>query len=57
MTTLSSPASVTIASTLFAGLFMLQLGLRKKSIRWRLSARCPSCGVIRRSAYCKHCAS
>jgi len=57
VTTLSSSASVTIAATLFAGLFMLQLGLRKKTIRWRLSSRCPSCGLIRRTAYCKRCGS
>jgi hypothetical protein len=36
-----------IASSLFAGLFMLKLGLRKKSIRWRIPSRCPSCGRAR----------
>ncbi len=37
-----------IASSLFAGMFMLQISLRKKAIRWKVPSRCPSCGRSRR---------
>ena len=49
--------AVSIASSLFAGLFMLHISLRKKSIRWKVSSRCPSCGRSRRAnGHCDNCA-
>jgi hypothetical protein len=48
--------AVSIASTLFAGMFMLQISLRKKAIRWKVSSRCPSCGRWRRlNGRCDNC--
>ena len=48
--------SVAIAASLAAGMFMLQLSLRKKAIRWKSHTRCPSCGRSRRlRAQCDNC--
>jgi len=50
--------AVSIASSLFAGMFMLHVSLRKKAIRWKTSSRCPSCGRSRRfNTQCEHCVS
>jgi hypothetical protein len=56
MTQIPPHEAVTIATSLFAGMFMLQAGLRKKAIRWKLPSRCPSCGRSRRlNTPCHHC--
>jgi len=56
MQSLSPHEAVTIASTLFAGVVMLQLSLRKKGVRWKVSSRCPSCGRSRRAdGHCENC--
>jgi hypothetical protein len=48
--------AVSIASSLFAGMFMLQISLRKKGIRWKVPSRCPSCGRSRRlNGRCDNC--
>jgi hypothetical protein len=48
--------AVSIASSLFAGILMLQISLRKKAIRWKTLSRCPSCGKTRRpSGHCESC--
>ena len=48
--------AASIASTLFAGVVMLQLSLRKKGVRWKVSSRCPSCGRSRRAnGRCDNC--
>ena len=45
-----------IAASLFAGMFMLQISLRKRAVRWKIFSRCMSCGRPRRfSAHCAHC--
>ena len=45
-----------IATTLVAGMFMLQLSLRKRAIRWKTHSRCPSCGRARGlRAHCTNC--
>ena len=45
-----------IASSLVAGMFMLQISLRKRAIRWKTYSRCPSCGRSRRlRAHCDNC--
>ena len=47
---------LSIAASLFAGMFMLQISLRKKAIRWKFPSRCMSCGRPRRpSGHCAHC--
>jgi hypothetical protein len=46
-----------IASSLFAGMFMLKLSLQKRAIKWKTPRRCPSCGRSRGlSGICNHCA-
>ena len=46
----------TIASSLFAGMFMLQISLRKRAIKWKTPRRCPSCGRSRGlSQICTNC--
>jgi len=48
--------ALSIASSLFAGMFMLHISLRKKAIRWKISTRCPSCGRSRRpNGHCDNC--
>jgi len=48
--------AVSVASTLLAGMVMLQLSLRKKGVRWKVSSRCPSCGRSRRAnGHCENC--
>jgi hypothetical protein len=48
--------AIGIAASLFAGMFMLQISLRKKAIRWKASTRCPSCGRSRRAnGRCDNC--
>ena len=45
-----------IASSLFAGMFMLKLSLQKRAVRWKMPRRCPSCGRSRgRSHVCRNC--
>ena len=46
----------TIACSLFAGMFMLQLSLKKRTIKWKTPRRCPSCGRSRGlSQVCTNC--
>ena len=46
----------TIASSLFAGMFMLQISLKKRAIKWKTPRRCPSCGRSRGlSQICTNC--
>lgn len=49
--------ALSVATSLFAGLFMLQLSLRKRAIRWKATTtRCLGCGrARRRNARCAHC--
>jgi hypothetical protein len=48
--------SLVIASSLLAGMFMLQMGLRKRAIKWKTPRRCPSCGRSRGlSQICSNC--
>jgi hypothetical protein len=49
MNQLSPQEAVSVASSLFAGVAMLQFGLRKRAIRWKSSTRCRSCGRFRRA--------
>jgi hypothetical protein len=49
MNQLSPHEAVSVASSLLAGMGMLQFGLRKKAIRWKTSTRCRSCGRFRRA--------
>ena len=45
-----------IATSLFAGMLMLQISLRKKAVRWKMTTRCPSCGRARRvHRVCNNC--
>jgi hypothetical protein len=45
-----------IASSLFAGLFMLKLSLQKRAIKWKTPRRCPSCGHSRGlNQVCSNC--
>ena len=56
MNQIPPPEVFAIASSLFAGMFMLQLSLRKKGVRWKVSSRCPSCGPSRRpNGRCDNC--
>ena len=56
MTPIPPNEAVAIAASLVAGMFMLQLSLRKKAIRWKTHSRCPSCGRSRRlRAHCDNC--
>ena len=56
MNTIPPHESFAIAASLVAGMFMLQLSLRKKAIRWKTHSRCPSCGRSRRQrAQCDNC--
>jgi hypothetical protein len=48
--------SLVIASSLFAGMFMLHVSLRKRAIKWKTPRRCPSCGRHRGlSRICNNC--
>jgi hypothetical protein len=56
MTQIQPQQAFTIASTVFVGMVMLQMGLRKRAIRWKTPRRCPSCGRSRGlSQVCENC--
>ena len=56
MHSISPQQAVSLASSLFAGMVMLQLSLRKKGVRWKVPSRCPSCGRSRRvDGHCDNC--